>query len=138
MCEFASDHIEIQDINAHNPSISKLYAVLACISTVFLFLVVAFYFLIPEMRTLQNRSVVCQSATLAIGLVSLAVLQLHSDLADSPITCRVVGIFMLHFCCFRNLLLNISAHLAQYFILSSFAWLTTMCFDMLWTFRYTI
>jgi len=92
VCEFESDQEENQDTNAHSRSTSLLYAILACVSTVFLFLVVAFYFLIPEMRTLQNRSVVCQSATLAIGFVSLSVLHLHSDLKDSPVTCKVVGI----------------------------------------------
>jgi hypothetical protein len=56
-------------------------------------------------------------------------------IALSPVKLLVQYIYAT-FLLFRNLLINISAHLSQYFILSSFAWLTTMCFDMLWTFRY--
>jgi len=70
---------------------SLLYAILGCISCLFLFLVVVLYFVIPEMRTQQNKSVIFQSATLAIGLVGVTVLHLHRGLFDHPHACQFFG-----------------------------------------------
>jgi hypothetical protein len=87
ICEFKTDENNSKDQR------SLLYPILGCISSLFLFLVVATYFIVPEMRTLQNKSVVFQSATLAIGLVSVSVLHLHTNLVDSPHACRFFGTF---------------------------------------------
>jgi uncharacterized BrkB/YihY/UPF0761 family membrane protein len=92
VCEFEADLG-----NNKKEQRSLLYSILGWISSLFLLLVVAIYFIVPEMRTLQNRSVVFQSATLAIGLISITVLHLHTSLLDNPFACKFFGTPILDF-----------------------------------------
>lgn len=90
LCENHEGH-DSDDDTSKNKKPSLLYPILGIVSSFFLFLVVVFFFLIPEMRTLQNRSVVFQSATLAIGLVGLSVLHLNRGLLKIPYACKFFG-----------------------------------------------
>jgi hypothetical protein len=75
-------------LNDDNPLLSYSYLTpTQAISSVILFLVVFLYFLIPEMRTLQNRWVVCQSATMAMGYASSSAI----GLVDSLYACKILG-----------------------------------------------
>jgi hypothetical protein len=92
ICEFEAD-----TGNNKKEQRSLLYSILGWISSLFLLLVVVIYFIVPEMRTLQNRSVVFQSSTLAIGLISVTVLHLHSSLLDNPFACKFFGMKIIDF-----------------------------------------
>jgi hypothetical protein len=90
VCQLDADY-EGYDDEIINEQSSMLYPIFGCISSLFLFLVVVLYFLIPEMRTLQNKSVMFQSATLAIGLVGVTVLHFYRDLFKYPYACHFFG-----------------------------------------------
>ncbi|XP_059489905.1 G-protein coupled receptor Mth2-like [Neocloeon triangulifer] len=84
-------------------------------SIISLFLTLLAFILTPEMKTLHGKSVACESFTLMMAFVGLTVTHL-SGTDSAIIVCKIF------------------AYIGFTFLLSSFFWLNTMCFDIFWTF----
>ncbi|XP_059486865.1 G-protein coupled receptor Mth2-like [Neocloeon triangulifer] len=92
-----------------------LYPVFMICSVIFLFLTLLAFIVTPEMKNLHGKSIACQSFTLMMAYIGLTVTYL-SGTDNHIIVCKTF------------------AYIAFYFLLSSFYWLNTMCFDIFMTF----
>ncbi|XP_059487689.1 G-protein coupled receptor Mth2-like [Neocloeon triangulifer] len=92
-----------------------LYPVFMIGSVIFLFLTLLAFIVTPEMKNLHGKSIACQSFTLMMAFIGLTVTYL-SGTDNHIVVCKMF------------------AYIAFYFLLSSFFWLNTMCYDIFWTF----
>ncbi|CAB3381918.1 Hypothetical predicted protein [Cloeon dipterum] len=93
-----------------------IYPVFMIFSIICLLLTLLAFFFTPEMRNLHGKSIACQSFTLMMAYIGLTVTY-FSGTDSKLIVCKLF------------------AYMAFGFLLSSFYWLNTMCFDIFWTFR---
>lgn len=85
------------------------------------FLIVTFlvYALIPELRNLHGKNLMCYVSVLAVGYSLMSFIHLFTRQGNSvsTTTCSVVG------------------YMAYFSFIASFFWLNAMCVDIWWTFR---
>ncbi|CAB3386563.1 Hypothetical predicted protein [Cloeon dipterum] len=89
-----------------------IYPVFMIFSIICLLLTLLAFFFTPEMRNLHGKSIACQSFTLMMAYIGLTRTEKYMP--------KISGITF--------------AYMAFGFLLSSFYWLNTMCFDIFWTF----
>lgn len=91
------------------------------------FLVATFivYALIPELRNVHGKSLMCYVFGLTLAYALLAFVQLYTN-NDS---CRNGGE------CFNKTLCATFGYVIYFAFMVSFFWLNVMCFDIFWTFR---
>ncbi|XP_046965757.1 G-protein coupled receptor Mth2-like [Vanessa cardui] len=100
--------------NVYIPKSNNYFTSALLISSVFLFLVLLVYMIIPELRNLAGLVLMAYVFSLMGAFLSLASLQL--------------GTYM------DNKCLDITA-VTYFFFLSTFCWMNVMSFDIWWTFR---
>ncbi|CAB3386562.1 Hypothetical predicted protein [Cloeon dipterum] len=92
-----------------------IYPVFMIFSIICLLLTLLAFVFTPEMRNLHGKSIACQSFALMMAYIGLTVTY-YSGTDSHLIVCKLF------------------AYMAFGFLLSSFYWLNTMCFDIFWTF----
>jgi G protein-coupled receptor Mth (Methuselah protein) len=83
------------------------------------FLIATFlvYALIPELRNIHGKSLMCYVFGLTVGYTSLSISQLHDGLSIEPVICALLG------------------YVTYFALLLSFFWVNVMCIDIWLTFR---
>ncbi|XP_059489952.1 G-protein coupled receptor Mth2-like isoform X2 [Neocloeon triangulifer] len=94
-----------------------IYTALILVSALFLLFTLIAFLMAPEMQNLHGKNIACQSLTLMLGMIGLALIGF--------------GNFENHA---NKTLCKITGYLTYFFLMSSFFWLNSMCFDIFWTF----
>ncbi|XP_065336052.1 G-protein coupled receptor Mth2-like [Cloeon dipterum] len=92
-----------------------IYPVFMIFSIICLLLTLLAFVFTPEMRNLHGKSIACQSFTLMMAYIGLTITY-FSGTDSNLVVCKLF------------------AYMSFGFLLSSFYWLNTMCFDIFWTF----
>lgn len=86
------------------------------------FLVATFlvYAILPELRNVHGKSLMCYLFGLAVGYSVLSGIQLNGNEFVEPTLCRVLG------------------YIIYMSFMSAFFWLSVISFDLWWNFRYVL
>lgn len=95
------------------------------ISIPFLLATFIVYALIPELRNVHGKSLMCYVFALTLAYAMLAFIQLST----STESCRTGGD------CLKGVSCVLSGYIVYFAFMVSFFWLNVMCFDIFWTFK---
>ncbi|KAJ6642045.1 G-protein coupled receptor Mth2 [Pseudolycoriella hygida] len=90
------------------------------ISVPFLIVTILVYTILPELRNVHGKSLVCYLLGLIVGYVTLGWIKLNGSEYVEPVLCRSLG------------------YIVYFAFISAFFWLSVISFDLWWNFRHFV
>lgn len=87
------------------------------ISVPFLVVTILVYTILPELRNVHGKSLVCYLLGLIVGYITLGWIKLNGSAYVEPVLCRTLG------------------YVVYFAFISAFFWLSVISFDLWWNFR---